>query len=255
MSNEKNYADSFVAELVTLYKKQLSAIREVKLSKNHAHISHQHILSHATYSPWLDHTAFTSTYAKIRNNTLVDVYRCYELWNLIERGKRVEGNILEVGVWRGGTGSLMAKAAQLFSPGTTVYLADTFTGVVKAGEKDTTYKGGEHADTSIDIVKALLAEVGVSNTQFLVGIYPDEIDRSVMGHAPLKLCHIDVDTYASAQDIFNEVWPRMAKGGAVVFDDYGFWGCEGVTELCNTIDPPDGRFLHNANGHAIFIKL
>jgi O-methyltransferase len=160
-----------------------------------------------------------------------------------------------VGVWRGGTGSLMAKAAQLFSPNTTIYLADTFKGVVKAGSKDTNYKGGEHADTTIDIVKALLADMGVSNAEFLVGIYPDEIDRSIMGKASIKLCHIDVDTYSSAQDIFDEVWPRMAKGGAVVFDDYGFWGCEGVTELCNTIDLPDARFLHNVNGHAIFIKL
>ncbi|MBK9759736.1 MAG: class I SAM-dependent methyltransferase [Flavobacteriales bacterium] len=249
------YADDFTTQLVTFYKKQLAAIREVRLSTKTPGISHQHILSHATYSPWLDNVAFREAYERIRHNTLVDVYRCFELWQLVERGKHVPGNILEVGVWRGGTGGLMAKAAQLFSSGTRVFLADTFKGVVKAGEKDTNYKGGEHADTTIDTVKALLADLGADNVSFLVGIYPDEIDRTVLGDTPLKLCHIDVDTYASAKDIFDEVWPRMASGGAVVFDDYGFWGCEGVTELCNAIDRPDARFLHNVNGHAVFVKL
>lgn len=249
-----HYADDFVAQLAAFYKKQLAAIRDIRLSTRTPGISHQHILSHATYSPWLDHAGFGAAYERIRHNTLVDVYRCYELWNLVERGRHVPGNILEVGVWRGGTGALMAKAAQLYSPGTRVFLADTFKGVVKAGEKDTNYKGGEHADTTVDTVKALLRELDVDNTELLIGIYPDEVDTSALAQAPLKLCHIDVDTYSSAKDIYDDVWPRIAPGGAVVFDDYGFWGCEGVTELCNSLDRPDARFLHNVNGHALFIK-
>lgn len=248
------YAEDFTAEVVALYKKQLAAIREVRLSTRMPGVSHQHILPHATYSPWLDNAPFREAYDRVRHNTLVDVYRCFELWQLVERGKHVQGDILEVGVWRGGTGGLMAKAAQLFSPGTRVFLADTFTGVVKAGVKDTNYKGGEHADTSVDTVQELMRDLGVDNTSLLIGIYPEGIDRSPMKDRRIKLCHIDVDTYDSAEAIFNDVWPRMAVGGVVVFDDYGFWGCEGVTTLCNTLDPVDGRFLHNVNGHAVFVR-
>ncbi|MBL7983491.1 MAG: class I SAM-dependent methyltransferase [Flavobacteriales bacterium] len=255
MSNTKKYSDDFVAELVELYKKQLAALRAVKLSTNVPGISHQHVVPQATYAPWLDHAAFQQAYELARHNTLVDIQRCFELWQLVERGRHVPGNILEVGVWRGGTGSLMAKAAQLYSPGTRVFLADTFKGVVKAGTNDTNYKGGEHADTTQEVVRTLLGSQGVDNTELLVGIYPDEIDRTIFGDTPIKLCHIDVDTYDSAKDIFDEVWPRMARGGAVVFDDYGFWGCEGVTRLCDSIDLPDARFVHNLNGHALFFKL
>lgn len=253
MSNR--YAEDFITEVVALYKKQLAAIRAVRLSTRTPGISHQHILSHATYSPWLDNAGFAAAYERVRANTLVDVYRCFELWQLIERGAHVPGDVLEVGVWRGGTGVLMAHAASLFSPASRVFLADTFSGVVKAGDQDTNYKGGEHADTSVAIVEELIAAFGLENVRLLVGIYPEGIDTTTMGDGPLKLCHIDVDTYASAKAIFEHVWPRMSPGGVVVFDDYGFWGCEGVTTLCNALAPSDGRFVHNLNGHALFIKV
>lgn len=242
----------FSANLFELYKDLLSRLRRVKLTKLQEGISHELIIPHASYSPWLDDEDFLTTYELIKANTLVDQYRCYELWSLIKKNKNLAGAILEVGVWKGGTGALMAKANQLYSTGV-VYLADTFSGVVKASDQDTIYKGGEHKDTSEDTVKSLLVEVGVSNVKLLTGIFPDDIklDDSVW----LKLCHIDVDTYQSAADIFEYIWPKMVKGGIVIFDDYGFWGCEGVTKLCNTLKLADGIFLHNLNGHGIAIKL
>ena len=248
------YKEDFIIEAVSLYKKQLALIREFKLSKNNENISHQNIVSYSTYSPWLDDKEFVGTYNKIKNNTLVDIYRCFELWNFIKRNKHLEGDILEVGVWRGGTGCIMAKSAQLFSP-CKIYLADTFKGVVKAGEKDTIYKGGEHSDTSVSIVKDLLKELKISNTELLIGIFPGEVFLPKSPKKSLiKLCHIDVDTYQSAKEIFINIWPNITKGGAVVFDDYGFWGCEGITTLCNEISVSDGIFIHNLNGHGIFIK-
>jgi O-methyltransferase len=35
-------------------------------------------------------------------NTFVDVYRLYELWQVLEQVAHLDGDILEVGVWRGG---------------------------------------------------------------------------------------------------------------------------------------------------------
>jgi O-methyltransferase len=252
---DKTYADSFVAELVAFQKKVIANVREIKLSNNQENISHQCVVPVATYSPWNDHTMFRDTYDQIKANTLVDMYRCFELWNLVERHRHVQGDILEVGVWRGGTGCLLAKAAQLYSEGSRIHLADTFKGVVKASVKDTTYKGGEHADTTIGTVRALAGALGLTNIELMEGVFPDEVNFDASGNISLKLCHIDVDTYASAKDIFDYVWRRMVRGGVVVFDDYGFWGCEGVTELCNSIDRPDATFIHNLNGHAVVVKL
>jgi O-methyltransferase len=249
------YDSEFVQELVTLYKKQLTSIREMKLSKNDKFISHQHILSYSTYSPWYDDRDFLEAYDIIRPNSLVDIYRCYELWNFIKKNSHLKGDILEVGVWRGGTGCLMGQAARLYSD-CTVYLADTFAGVVKASEEDTLYEGGEHSDTTIETVKELAAKLKLSNIKIMKGIFPEEVNFASQAAIPdIKLCHIDVDTYSSAKDVFEYIWPYMVKGGAVVFDDYGFWGCEGVTKLCNEISLKDACFIHNVNGHALFIKL
>ena len=170
---------------------------------------------------------------------------------LAQQSTTVSGDILEVGVWRGGTGALLAKAVE----GSTkrVYLADTFTGVVKAGKNDPAYKGGEHSDTSRDIVAGLISTTKVANTELLIGIFPDETSDSVRNS--LALVHIDVDVYESAKSIFRWAMPRLSDGGVVVFDDYGFHGCEGVTRLVNELrSSREFLCVHNLNGHAVLLK-
>jgi O-methyltransferase len=174
------------------------------------------------------------------------------LFSFICKNKDLEGDVLEVGVWKGGTGCILAKALNEVSSHSKIILIDTFEGVVKAGVNDTTYKGGEHADTSKEIVEQLIIECQVKNVSVKTGIFPDT--ATIDDTTKLRLCHIDVDTYDSAKDIFNAVWPYIVIGGAVIFDDYGFWGCEGVTILCNELSPKNASFIYNLNGHAIFIK-
>ncbi|MNC63802.1 hypothetical protein D3C75_1139530 [compost metagenome] len=71
------------------------------------------------------------------------------------------------------------------------------------------------------------------------------------------MLHIDVDVYESARDVLNWALPRLVPGAVVVFDDYGFFGCEGVTRLVNDfiVENPDFRFLHNLNGHAVLVRV
>lgn len=247
------YHEDFLAETVIFYKSIVEQLRKFKLSQNKVGISHYQIVPYATYSPWHDDDVFMKCYTAIKNNTLVDIYRCYELWKFVLNTNHLDGDILEVGVWRGGTGSLLALAAQI-SSSSTVYLADTFTGVVKASEKDPLYKGGEHSDTTEAIVIELLAAVETPNYKLLKGIFPDQVRLPDADKVKLRFCHIDVDTYESAREIFNYAWPRVIPGGIIVFDDYGFWSCEGVTDLCNSLKPLDGTFIHNLNGHGIFVK-
>src|SRR5918992_3434658 len=56
----------------------------------------------ATYAPWRSDSDFQRVYEAVRRQTLVDVWRCYELWSLLGELRDVPGAILEVGVWRGG---------------------------------------------------------------------------------------------------------------------------------------------------------
>jgi O-methyltransferase len=209
----------------------------------------------ANYAPWNSDSAFLSTYESIRSNTLVDIYRCWELWTLAGQTKKLGGGILEVGVWRGGTGTLMAKRAQLAGAKDPVYLCDTFEGVVKAGAQDTTYKGGEHADTAQHVVEDLVRALGLKNVRILKGIFPEETAHLVDPGARFRLCHIDVDVYSSARDVMDWIWGRMVPGGVVIYDDYGFNACEGITKYVNEqVGETDRVVLHNLNGHAIVVK-
>ncbi len=211
---------------------------------------HSRLRPGATYSPWLSDQAFLKAYEAARDSTLVDIYRCYELWDLAGQAASVEGSILEGGVWRGGTGCLLALAA----PAKTVNLADTFTGVVKTGERDTRYVGGEHADVSEPAVRQLLETAGVTNARLLRGVFPDETAAEVSG--PVALLHVDVDVYQSGKDVVRWALPRLPVGAAIVFDDYGFLGCEGITRLVHELREvlAGFAFIHNLNGHAFFIR-
>ena len=138
-----------------------------------------------------------------------------------------------------------------------IYLCDTFFGVVKAGEKDGSYIGGEHADASREIVEDLLGSLGVEpgQVEILEGIFPEDTGHLVQ-EQKFRFCHIDVDVYQSAKDVLEFVWPRLIPGGIVVFDDYGFSGTDGVTKLVNEMfSRPDRLVLYNLNGHAVLIKI
>lgn len=232
----------------------LKVVRDAVIPGLADDIPHGVVVPLATYSPWRNDKNFLQAYTAARNHTLVDQYRAYELWQLVGQVRQLQGDVLEVGVWRGGTAVVLGKAMQHFGAEGKLFLADTFAGVVKAGQRDTAYKGGEHADTSVEAVTALLTGQGIANSELLKGIFPDET-ASPLESIHVKLCHIDVDVYQSARDVFEWVWPRLAAGGVVVFDDYGFMRCEGVTRLVNELaDRPDLICIHNLNGHAVLAK-
>lgn len=208
----------------------------------------------ATLSPWLNDKSFMDAFAIAQDNTLVDIYRLYELWSLVGETAKVGGDIVEIGVWRGGSGCLMALREQELGGDGKVYLCDTFKGVVKAGGADSDYRGGEHSDTSVEIVRALASRLGVRQFETLVGIFPDESAAGLKSER-VRLLHIDVDVYQSAKDCVEFLAPRMPSGSVVVFDDYGFVGCDGVTRYVDELRQSNGFiYLHNLNGHAVLVK-
>ena len=183
--------------------------------------------------------------------------RGYALWQFVGQCVPLEGDLLEVGTWRGGSAALIAARMQSLPMlrGRRLYLADTFRGVVKAGERDDYYKGGEHADASPDDVRNILRHVRPECYTLLEGVFPDETGTA-LGNSRLCLCHIDVDVYRSARDTMDWVWSRMPIGGMIIYDDYGFWGCEGVTALGNEeYAERDRIFIHNLNGQGVTIKI
>jgi O-methyltransferase len=216
--------------------------------------SHEMAYPVSTYAPWQTDPEFQRTYEAVRRNTLVDIWRCHELWGLVAELRDVPGAILEVGVWRGGTGCLMATRAAACGIDDPVYLCDTWEGVVKTGAIDAYYRDGKHDDASRETVLRLAADLGLKNVECRQGIFPDDTGTGIED-CTFRLCHIDVDVYRSALDVLDWVWPRLSPKGVVVFDDYGCPATPGVTQLVNEQRLRDDRIvIHNLNGHGLIIK-
>ena len=218
---------------------------------------HHSIIPEATYSPWRTDGLFRAVLQQVRANTLVDVTRLYELWSLAGQMASVPGDFLEVGVWRGGSAALVAmRFRQTAAASRRAILCDTFTGVALAGDMDGTYRGGEHADTSVATVEALFQRCELPAPTINVGIFPQDTLAEIDSTA-LSLVHIDVDVYESALNATEAIWARVSKGGVVVFDDYGFVKTQGVRRAVDQLGEklPGCLRLHNLNGHGLLIKV
>jgi O-methyltransferase len=150
------------------------------------------------------------TYSQVQGATLVDKYRCFELWRLVEQSAKLA------------SGALRLKDK--------IYACDTFSGVVKAGEEDPDYVGGEHADTSQrSIEEFLYGKLKLDNIEILTGIFPEETGGKVE-NLKFRFCHIDVDVYQSAKDVTEWIWERLVLG-ACLYDDYGWDTPPGIAAM------------------------
>ena len=180
--------------------------------------------------------------------------RLYELWQLVDQVNHLEGDAIEVGCWRGGAGCLIASRLAQGRQVATIFLCDTFHGVVKAGCHDAFYRGKEFANSSENIVADLVKQMCLQNVKILSGVFPEDTGAQVKDHA-FKFVHIDVDVYQGARDAFEWLFPKVVSGGMVVFDDYGTSSTTGIRQY---VDELQGRsdlvIIRNLNGQAVIVK-
>jgi O-methyltransferase len=164
-------------------------------------------------------------------------------------GQAPEGDILEVGTWRGGTALMLAASAQIHRPKAKVYVCDTFKGIALAGAKDNFHKDGDFGgDTSSQLVRDLLASQGLDNWSVHEGIFPRETG-SELGNAEFGLVHVDVDVYQGHMEIFAWLEGRLVPGARIVFDDYASPTCQGATLAVHEYfdHNPNFKLVINAN--------
>ena len=207
------------------------------------------LLDNSTYSPWLSDSYFQIASERVWGYTPRDQLRCYELWSLVQQSKKLGGGALvEVGNWRGDTGCLIAQAAAHFGIPDRVYLCDRFERMAKAELGDASQLTGKL------LLDDLVARLRLDNVEVVPGLFPDTASLRITEPA-FRFVHIGVDVYQSGKDSLEYLWPRLVSGGIVVFDHYGTYGFESLTLLVNELAPLSDRvFVHNLNGHGVFIK-
>jgi O-methyltransferase len=178
------------------------------------------------YSPWFGESVFLSHYKKCAAKTLVSQDRCYILFKTLQQSLSKEGDVMECGVYKGGTALLIANCMFAAKSLKKLYLFDTFEGMPETDSKKDWHKKGDFSDTSLETVREYIG------FQEIVKIRKGLLPLTFQGLEDSKFCfaHIDLDIYRSIWDTLDFVWPRLVAGGCVIFDDYGFPSCPGARE-------------------------
>lgn len=174
------------------------------------------------FSPWFAGAggAFPDLLTSVREHGRLTVSpdRCYVLYHYAaEAGRRWPvAPMAECGVYTGGTAEVISQAATT----ATLHLFDSFEGMPAETHPARDYHApGDFSDTSLGAVQERLKN---RDCQFHVGFMPDTF-AEVAGVKDYSFVHVDVDIYTSVRDCVEYFWPRMAPGGVMIFDDYGFY--------------------------------
>jgi hypothetical protein len=154
---------------------------------------------------------------------------------------RIEGAVVECGVWRGG--SIMAAARTLIEAGDDkrdLYLFDTFEGMSPPTEKDVMFDGTK-ADTllvpgqrkedmdnywcyaGMESVRKNMLSTGYPEAK--IHMIPGKVEDTLPQQAPerIALLRLDTDWYESTRHELVHLYPRLAPHGVLIIDDYGHW--------------------------------
>ena len=185
--------------------------------------------------------ATRATIARVRPRTMTNVP---ELAALVEAVRYIErvgvpGQVVECGVWRGG--SMQAAALTLLELGSTtreLHLFDTFEGMPAPSDVDVRVIDGVSASDLMEVsekdaniwayadradVQQAMAEVPYPAE--LIHLHEGLVEDTVPAQAPdaIALLRLDTDWYASTRHELEHLYGRLSPGGVLIIDDYRAW--------------------------------
>jgi O-methyltransferase len=144
----------------------------------------------------------------------------------------VPGDVVECGVWRGGSMMVVANELTQLAAARELHLFDTFEGMPAAGEHDTA-ASGETAESILrrqGNCEAAESEVrkNLDSTGYpaaRVHLVRGRVEQTIPQHAPaqIALLRLDTDWYESTLHELVHLYPRLSPGGVLIIDDYGYW--------------------------------
>jgi len=191
---------------------------------------------------------------------LKTIDRCLDHWRAVQDVSKLDGDLIEVGVWRGGTSVLAAAQMKNTECSGTLYMCDTWTGISKdqTSNKDL-YIGGEHADAKVEDVVEVFRKLGLTEnppSEIFVGLFPKETGK-IVETKRFKYVSLDVDIFEATSKSFEFLWKRMVPGGILIIDDYNWPRTPGITEFCKSLNLNDiyAERQQSSDNHFIIKKL
>lgn len=166
----------------------------------------------------------------------------FSLYNSVKyvAAKNIPGDLVECGVWKGGSAMLMALT--LMKCGITdrkIYLYDTFEGMSEPTTADEDLKGNKagqllkeqdkHGEknvwcySTLEEVKKNMAGTGYPEGNII--LVKGKVEDSIPGTIPssISLLRLDTDWYESTYHELKHLYPILTEKGVLIIDDYGHW--------------------------------
>ena len=184
---------------------------------------------------------FSKLYERVKDFSMTSIERLYAMYKATEYVCRagIPGNIVECGVWRGG--SMMMAALTLQALGDTsreIYLFDTYEGLPKPNANEDvdlwghssynewtrhrrTDESSDWAFASLEEVRANLASTGYPSEKllFVKGMVQNTLPTATL--ARIALLRLDTDWYESTVCELDNLYPLLSQNGVLIIDDYG----------------------------------
>jgi len=178
---------------------------------------------------------FVHHYIRGTAYTMVPVKRLDNIEHCLKQieERQIPGDLIETGVWRGGSAIFMRAFLKVYGiRNRRVWAADSFQGLPQPDPANSPVEAKAHATqlmveeykhfaVSLEEVKANFDRFGLLDDQvlFLRGWFKDTLPTAPIER--LALLRLDADYYESTMDSLVNLYPRLSIGGYVIVDDYG----------------------------------
>ena len=184
-------------------------------------------------------------------HTMIGLFRLNNIHQCLDyvRQNNIDGDVIETGVWRGGSCIFMKKYLDLYKMNKKVFVVDSFEGLPKP---EIIEDDGDHHH-AVEYLKVSLEEVTNNfklyhclddNVKFVKGWFKDTLPNN-QDIQKLSILRLDGDMYKSTMDVFTSCYDKLSSKGFVIVDDYCLKGCIHATN--------DFRKIKNINEEMIRI--
>jgi hypothetical protein len=149
---------------------------------------------------------------------------------------KISGDIVECGVGKGRTMLYLSFLSAQENAGRIIHGFDSFEGFPEPTSSDSSArmpKRGEWSGVSPEDIRDLLLVAGIS-TDFVknIALTKGYLEDTLKNYSkePIAFLHIDVDLYQSYKVSLNALYPFVACGGLILFDEYGSDRWPGATK-------------------------
>jgi predicted O-methyltransferase YrrM len=189
--------------------------------------------------------------------TMLRQDRLWILWQAARNTARIDGDVAEIGTYRGGSAAFIAGAlARAGAKEKAFHVIDTFAGhppgKLSEHDADAHKRDDKFKNTSAADVQEYLRDhpgVVVHEGEF-AAVAPELPD------AAYSFVHVDVDIYEPAAECLRYFAPRLARGGVIVLDDYGAPTCPGIRRAADELLDAGSEFQgwHGHTEQLVLVK-